>query len=64
MDEFTRAYFCQDPAWDKAAGLDIINQLTTAFLLDVLTQDAAAATAMDSSLYAESEGLDVQIVKD
>ncbi|MFT6375705.1 MAG: putative dienelactone hydrolase [Myxococcota bacterium] len=64
LDAFTRAFICEDPAWDKNEGLDIINHLTTAFLLDVLAQDVAAGTALDDTLYAGRAELDVQIIRD
>ena len=38
--------FCSDPAWHKLHALDLINHFSTAFLLDVLTGDAAAHQAL------------------
>jgi predicted dienelactone hydrolase len=39
-------WICFDPAWDKERGLDLINHFSTAFLLDTLKSDAAAAAAL------------------
>ena len=39
-------WICFDPVWDKDRGQDLINHLSTAFLLDTLKGDAAAAAAL------------------
>jgi len=56
-----RSYICEDPAWGKGEALDVIHHLTTAFLLDVMTQDSGAAAALDASLYEGTAALDVMI---
>jgi len=40
------SWMCFDPAWDKERGQDLINHFSTAFLLDTLKDDAAAAAAL------------------
>ena len=39
-------WICFDPVWDKDRGLDLIHHFSTAFLLDTLKGDAAAAAAL------------------
>ena len=39
-------WICFDPVWDKDRGLDLIHHFSTAFLLDTLKGDAAAAQAL------------------
>jgi predicted dienelactone hydrolase len=39
-------WICFDPVWDKDRGQDLINHFATAFLLDTLKGDAAAAAAL------------------
>ncbi|MBX2798519.1 MAG: hypothetical protein KTR31_12635 [Myxococcales bacterium] len=39
--------FCADPAWDKDAAHAVIHHVTTAFLRQELSDDAAAAAALD-----------------
>lgn len=39
-------FICLDPVWDKARALDLINHLTTAFLLDTLKGDQSAHAAL------------------
>jgi predicted dienelactone hydrolase len=39
-------WICFDPVWDKDRGQDLINHFSTAFLLDTLKGDAAAAAAL------------------
>lgn len=39
---------CTDPAWDMAAGHDVINHLATAFLLWTLKDDSEAAAALEN----------------
>lgn len=38
--------FCFDPVWDEHRSLDLVNHLSTAFLLDTLTSDPAAHEAL------------------
>jgi predicted dienelactone hydrolase len=40
------AWVCTDPVWDKSHAIDLINHLSTAFLLAELKGDAAAAAAL------------------
>lgn len=40
------ALLCQDPAWDKQQARDLTHHFATAFLLDVLVDDRAAAAAL------------------
>jgi len=40
------AMFCGDPAWEKERALDLVHHLSTAFLLDVLTDDSKARAAL------------------
>ncbi len=55
-------YMCEDPAWDKPEALEIINQLSTAFLLQELSGDEHAGDSLDASLYGDIEGLEMTVV--
>lgn len=63
MPEEFRAYMCQDPAWDKADGLDVINHMTTAWLKHTLLGDADAADALAPELYADDALLRVSVAQ-
>jgi predicted dienelactone hydrolase len=39
-------WVCFDPAWDRERALDLVKHFSTAFLLDTLKRDAAAAAAL------------------
>lgn len=43
---FFTGEFCSDSNWDSTRAHDLINQFTTAFLLAILKNDAAAAEAL------------------
>lgn len=53
-------YFCQDPAWDKAAAHDVIHHLTTAWLKHTLDGNAEALGALDPALYVAHQDLTVR----
>ncbi|MCX4243338.1 alpha/beta hydrolase family protein [Paraliomyxa miuraensis] len=59
MPEEYRFYMCEDPAWDKADGLDVILHMTTAWLEHTLAGDEAALRALDPALYTTDEMLSV-----
>jgi predicted dienelactone hydrolase len=46
LDSGTYTWLCFDPVWDKSRALDVINHLSTAFLLDVLKGDKDAHKAL------------------
>lgn len=53
LPEFQQGYICNDPAWDKQEGLDVIHHFTTAFLHASLQQDPVAIEALDPALYGD-----------
>lgn len=56
-----RPYFCEDPAWDKGEGLDVLHHMTTAWLLHTLVGDERAREALDPSAYADDPRLTVSV---
>lgn len=62
MPEEFRGYICEDPAWDKPEALALINQVTTAFLLHTLTEDAGAEPSLDPSVYQTVDGFDLTVI--
>lgn len=46
VEDFGNFWVCSDPVWDKERAQDLINHLTTAFLLDVLKGDTEAHAAL------------------
>lgn len=59
--EDIQTYFCNDPAWEKQAALNITHHLTTAFLKKTLLNDQGAAEALATDLYEDSSGLTMTI---
>lgn len=56
-----QGYFCEDPGWDKHEALDVVNQLSTAFLLHALTGSEEAALSLEPGLYGDVPGLSVDV---
>ncbi|MCO4748046.1 MAG: hypothetical protein KC912_24850 [Proteobacteria bacterium] len=54
------AMFCEDPAWDKPAALDLTNETVAAFLSYTLRGDAAGREALAPSQFADIQGLQVR----
>ena len=52
-------WICFDPVWDKDRGMDLINHFSTAFLLDTLKGDPAAAAALAPQAVS-FQGIDYQ----
>lgn len=46
LPPFEQGFVCLDPVWDKARALDVVRHFSTAFLLDVVANDAAAHQAL------------------
>lgn len=54
------SYVCEDPAWDKPEALQLINQVTTAFLSQTLRDDPDGEAALDPALYDDIEAFDIE----
>lgn len=61
LPEAQRRYTCEDPAWDKDEGLDVVHHFTTAFLLHTLADDPVARGVLDPDHYAGEEALDYTV---
>ena len=55
------SFFCEDPAWDKAEALALINETTAAWLAWTLQGDEAGRDALESDALADVAGLSVTV---
>lgn len=46
LPELERGYICDDPAWERQAGHDVVHHFTTAFLRATLLDEPAAHEAL------------------
>ena len=53
------SYFCEDPAWDKAEALALVNETTTAWLAATLQGDARGSALLSGERFDDVQGLGV-----